>query len=224
MKNIFNKNIYDLGKTKKNKGMTLVELMVCLSIFIIVTGLTIFDYGSFRSNVSIQNLATDISLAIRKAQGYAIGALGKDQDFERPFGIHFSVNKNTPSVEGSYKSFVLFTDLDDKGFYDIPSNGICEGECVEVFNIESNDVIEEIHYYTNGGDDYTLDMGSNSLDILFKRPNPDGIFCMNNGVYCDGLNGYSISSIRITVSNNQSGDNRKTKTISVSNTGQISVE
>ena len=36
--------------------MTLVELMVVLAIFAVVTSLTIFDYGSFRTSVSMQNI------------------------------------------------------------------------------------------------------------------------------------------------------------------------
>ena len=57
-----------LNKNKYNRGMTLVELIVVLAIFMIILGLTIFDYSSFKSTTTIQNLADDIALTIRKAQ------------------------------------------------------------------------------------------------------------------------------------------------------------
>jgi prepilin-type N-terminal cleavage/methylation domain-containing protein len=226
-----NKKVFKFRKIDYKRGMTLVELLVCLSIFVIVTGLTIFDYGSFRSGVSIQNLASDVSLAVRKAQSYAIGAR-KSTDFTRGFGVSFAVGSNNGNpLSGSSKSFIMFSDLDDSFSYDVPnqgSNNFCgnDNECNEVLNITGSDIISGISYYSSIYGEDTLLSQNESIDISFKRPNPDAYFCLRSGNgNCDNSSS-GISSVKIIVSNGlqENESNYKSKSIIVSNTGQISVQ
>jgi prepilin-type N-terminal cleavage/methylation domain-containing protein len=205
-----------LTTMKYNKGMTLVELLVVLAIFLIVAGLTIFDYGRFRSSISLQNLADDISLSIRRAQNYAIGVHSSQSSiFYSGYGIHFSTN--APSgipLSGSNKSFVIFADVDGDKIYDYNSgsaSSACNGttlgagnECVDLLSITSSDQILSI---CNGASCTT-----GYVDIVFNRPNPDAFIVINGST--------SVDSVDIKVQNNQSLD---TKTISISKVGQISV-
>jgi len=95
---------------QQQKGMTLVELLVVLSIFALITGLIMFDYGSFKSATSTQNLANDIALSVRKAQSYAIGVRGVGATFQYGHGIHFTTdNDDSNNLAGSNKSFILFS-------------------------------------------------------------------------------------------------------------------
>lgn len=196
-----------------NSGMTLVELMVVLAIFVIVTGITIFDYTSFSSNISLQKLADDVSLSIRKAQSYAIGAKGISGSFSDSYGVHFSTKYGTGNnLEGSVKSFILFVDKDGNKEYDSPSGGescsISSGECIEVLSIQTEDKITGI--FVNG----KKNEGKEEMDILFFRPNPDSHF------YIKG-NSINEQKVEIQITNTRS---LKIKTISISNTGQISIE
>lgn len=211
-------------------GFTLVELMVVISIFLLISAVTVFNYTDFRSNVSLQNLTDEIALSIRKAQSYAIGARGLDNagtvDFNNSYGMHFTIDPspNKGIQEGSYKSFILFYSADDKN-YDANSTGTCgdmiTNECRELFNITTTDIIKEIKI-----DGTTMNAQKASLDIVFKRPDPRAYFCYrasntSNG-NCDNQN---ISAVSIVVSNGQtSNGEEKTKTISVQNTGQISIQ
>jgi len=198
--------------------MTLVELMVVLAIFIIITGLVIFDYGSFRSVTSTQNLANDIALSIRKAQSYAIGVRGIGTNFLIRHGVHFSTNPNTSEPQsGSNKSFVLFTDnvvLD--GEYNI---GECASpsisECQEILTISGADKISGFYF-----DDSEF-LKEGTLDILFERPNPDSIFCYKEDEGDDCLRGFSYVTIK--VSNNREGNEEVAREIKVWRTGQIGV-
>ena len=56
---------------KYNRGMTLVELLVVLSIFAIISMTVAFNYSSYKSTTSTNVLAQDVALSIREAQGYA---------------------------------------------------------------------------------------------------------------------------------------------------------
>jgi len=224
-----------LFKNKYNhsyqKGMTLVELMVVLSIFVMVTGLTIFDYKNFQSNVSIQNLSSDISLAIRKAQSYAIGSHGNGagSNFSLAYGVHFDTTTTPASpLYGSNKSFIMFIDstlnTPPDILYDLPpiNSTTCNGvanECSEMLSIVTADSISNI--YINGSS--TPVAAGKSLDISFKRPNPDAVFCLRNTgqSFCDTVN---ISNVAIEISNGLTAPNNRIRTVSVWNTGQISIK
>jgi type II secretory pathway pseudopilin PulG len=208
-------------KNKYNSGLTIIELLVVVSIFVIVTGLSIFNYNNFNSSVSTQNLADDIALSIRKAQGYAIGVQGIGNTFNSGYGIHFSSNINKTSPYASSKeSFVLFMDINDNKSYDYKEgiDGKCGepeygNECIEVLDIKSNDEIKDI--YIN---DLNNPISNEEVvNILFKRPDPEPHFYNKFGTTLD-----SASIIKIKVINLNDPLNIY-KIISISNTGQISV-
>ncbi len=206
-------------------GMTLVELMVVLAIFIIVAGITIFDYSRFRSNVSLQNLGDDIALSIRRAQNYAIGVHSSQaSNFSYGYGIHFSTaNYNGLDARaGSKKNFIIFNDLNSNKEYNyaVSTSTICgsniliqaNDECIDMLNITSNDSVYQI--CPNGANCTT----SGYADVTFLRPNPDAYICSGSiGGSCSG----PISSVDVIIKNDQSGE---TKTISISSVGQISVK
>lgn len=170
--------------------MTLVELLVVLAIFVLVAGLTIFDYGKFRSNVSLQNLADDIALSVRRAQGEAIGVGSSLSSFSNGYGIHFSTSTIPLNpLSGSNKLFVLFNDIADRSgtpnkLYDYdPSSrsSLCDAttlrsgnECLDLLNITSAD---EIAFICPNGD--VNNCTANYADIVFLRPNPDA--CIHAG-------------------------------------------
>lgn len=207
--------------------MTLVELIVVLIIFVIVTGLTIFDYKNFRTNISIQNLANDISLSIRKAQSYAIGARVTGATFNNGYGVHFTSNPIAAGIlSGSSKSFIIFVDgiLDSSLLDEIYEYNLTEttcgiiNECSELLTITTTDKIEAI--YINGS---TLIAPTSALDISFLRPNPDAKFCYRPVAISSPCDSTPITNAKIQISNGATGTDKRTKTITIWNTGQISV-
>lgn len=216
-----------------NRGLTLVELLVVIAIFLVITTVAMFNYGDFNSSVSLQNLTDDIALSIRKAQSFAIGARGvkEDQDvvFTKSYGVHFSVNQDPAGpLAGSYKSFLMFySSPSSREYVYDPINTTCgdgANQCIELFNIMSIDEVKEIVAY-NGE---TL-ISSNSsidasLDIIFTRPDPRAYFCYKENVGSDCIT--TASRVEIKISNGRTDDDEieKTKTISVQNTGQISIQ
>jgi len=222
--------IKNSSSIKVNKGLTLVELMVVIAIFMMITSIVIFNYGDFSSTVSLQNLTDDVALSIRKAQSYAIGARGATEGgdvlFNKSYGVHFSANQNPENpVASSNKSFLMFSvEGSPKKYVESDySNNICGqgNNCIELFNITSNDTIESIKAY-NGANLISSDVPTSSIDIVFTRPDPKAHLCYRSNMDEDcALN---VSSVNITISNGKDDVKKKSKTISVQNTGQISIQ
>ena len=221
---IFQKNEYNKGLARQNVrstlgGVTLIELLVVISIFMIISTITVFSYGRFNSSLSIQNLADDIALAVRRAQGYAIGVRGTSGLFNEGYGVHFTANPSASLYAGSNKSFILFADISNYNQYDNSSATCGEpsagDECLELLSITSMDKITEI--YVN---DSTLISPTSTVDLIFKRPNPEPTFCYRvNGT--GSCSASSIYNIKIKIS--QDADPTIFKMINISNNGQISV-
>jgi type II secretory pathway pseudopilin PulG len=217
--------MFDSKNKILNSGMTVVELLISISIFLVITGITVFGYGNFRSKVSLQNLAGDIALTIRSVQAYAIGVIGKDGDFSSGYGLNFSTGQSgVNSAYSNERSFIIFHDENSNNIYDAEEDVSCSDtdECDEIVNISGTSKIRGI--YLNGSSEPIE--GTTSLDIGFKRPNPDALFCFRwdpSSDYCDWDN-QQIEYAKIVVSNGLSGDEEITKIIKVSNTGQISIE
>jgi type II secretory pathway pseudopilin PulG len=215
--------------------MTLIELLVVVVIFMVITSITIFNYGNFNSSVSIQNLADDIALSVRKAQGYAIGVRGANDLFNNGYGVHFTTNELVPGKEymGSNKSFVLFADLPNTSLglpsdekYEPSVTGKCgspseNNECMEVLNIISADQISSITFSKDNN--ITTVPPTGTFDILFKRPNPEPNFCYRQNAgntSCDSDK--NITYVKIKISSIATPDS-VFKIITISNNGQVSV-
>lgn len=215
----FNKFKYFLKN--KQRGMTLVELLVVISIFTVISSIVMFDYTGFRSTTSTQNLTNDIALSIRKVQSSAIGVRAVNSLFSYGYGIHFTTNTNiTNKISGSDKSFVLFADVLNNRKYDYDTSGKCgsptsSDECEEIITIKGVERISAI--YVND----TITSGG-ILDIVFKRPDPDAKFCYRKTISdsCEK----NISSVGVEITNSQDPKSIITRKITVWNTGQISVK
>lgn len=205
--------------------MTIVELLVVIGIFTIISVIIIFDYGKFRSTSSLQNLADDIALSVRKAQSFAIGVRGTNNDFSPGYGVHFSIDPVSDAYSGTNRSFILFANISNLLNYD--NNGLCGinnlnvgNECLEELAVTSSDKITSIIY--NDGSEKTLVIGD-TIDIFFQRPNPEPTFCYKESgniesLSCDAEN---ISSVKIIIKNDANPG--YVKTITIYNNGQISV-
>ena len=230
---------------QKQRGMTLIELLVALVIFSIITGVVLFNYGDFNASLTMQNLADDIALTVRRAQSYAIGVRGRSGDFNIGYGVYFDIkqyNSESPDAdlyEGTNKSFILYKkdiplDSGSSGFSPVYENedGTCDGsnsDCLEMLYITSSDYISEIKVKPSGEDEQALGGEDNpkGVNILFIRPNPEPYICVMENNLCWGSNVLSpsdkpsIEYVKIKISSFKDLDSEKF--ITISNTGQISV-
>jgi prepilin-type N-terminal cleavage/methylation domain-containing protein len=189
---------------KINKGFTLVELMVTVGIFVMITGLLIAKYGNFNNGILLTNLAYDVALTIRTAQAYGLNVQSKptdtlsfSSDFDGIYGVHFE--KNTTS-------FILFADKNGDGIYD-PAK-----EHVSTTNIKGGSKISEVCAASRASC-----VSRASIDITFKRPEPVAII---KGTSAEGVTEKNNSYAEVTVSSRDG----VTKVITVSSIGQIAVK
>jgi prepilin-type N-terminal cleavage/methylation domain-containing protein len=219
-------------KGKGSRGLTLIEMLVVIAIVMIIAAILLFKYADFSTNVSIRGLAQQMALSIRKGQTYATSARPAETgNFNTgiypAYGLAFNLQDEKSSGAAakllpSDKRFVLFADIPtsahpqgDKIYQN--SNTLCGkpaagNECVESFTITSGDSIQEICSDAISGNGCET---SGSATIIFRRPIPDAYICINSST-CSK----SAAYVDIVV---ESAKGLK-KTISVWNTGQISVK
>lgn len=133
---------------QSQRGVTLIELIVVIGIFAVVSSVLMFNYSDFNSNISIRNLAQEVALSIRKAQTYATSVQSIDvarvSTTSYPaYGISFKVNRASDIGEiarsetlqevtideerasgmvPSDRGFILFADIPD------PDSGSATGD------------------------------------------------------------------------------------------------
>lgn len=176
-----------LFRKKTNSGFTLVELLVTISIFVILTGVVLFNQAKFNSTILLTNLAYDTALTIRQAQTYGINIREFNTEFV-PYGVHFDTSAGT--------SFILFADIKynkaDKKVspYD-GDTSFCNSTdgCVNRYNIKRGNYISSIEV-----EDSTSTSSVDILDILFQRPNPDAKI-YGKDIDEDGYREYTGASI-----------------------------
>ncbi|HEY0907941.1 MAG TPA: prepilin-type N-terminal cleavage/methylation domain-containing protein [Candidatus Paceibacterota bacterium] len=148
-------------------GFTLIELMVSIGIFSLITVLAVFNNAQFNSSVLLTNLAYEVALSVRQAQVYGV-TVRRDSSglFTSAYGVHFSAS--TPS------SYFIFQDTARNRVYDSGSDII-----LETLNLQKGNTIGRVCA------DTTCTFGD--LDITFERPNPDASFRLNGtGSYQKG--------------------------------------
>lgn len=132
----------------QSEGFTMIELMVTMGLFMVMTGAVLANYRTFDTNAKFSNASEDIVLALRQAQVYGAGVKGQGGSFDVPYGVHFAPNAD---------NIILFADINGDGKY----TG-ADGLPVDTIKWQGNIKINSL---TCGGLPCT-----SFLDITFKRP------------------------------------------------------
>ncbi|MFA5933810.1 MAG: type II secretion system protein [Candidatus Paceibacterota bacterium] len=223
--------IYNSAK----RGMTFIELISVISIFAIISGITLFNFSSFGDSITLSNLAQDIALEIKQAQSSATAGEGfaKFQAGKKPsYGLYFST-ETTPTDRT--KKFIYFADKDNDGKYGSTGNeaSTCEGEtnteCLKSISINNGYSISSIAVNQNQASNPScppaiLPKGKD-LAIVFTRPNNDAYFTTNQSGYENKkaiplVTGTPICDAEITIKSPKN----LTRTIVVYSVGQISIQ
>lgn len=177
-------------KSKLNKGMTYVELIVVLSIFAILSGTAIFNYKGFQSKVDIKNLSNDIALKLVQAQKES--STGKwnsyaGSSWKPSYGLYFSSSTNS--------KIAYFADLnnDDSCSSSGCSNFLVDitssGEVTEVMSITKGNTISSISVTGS-----SCPISLSNLTVVYKRPSSSPAISSTTP-----LGGCSISYISINL-------------------------
>lgn len=197
-----------------SRGFTLIELMVAISIITVLSGVVLWNQSIAVQQVALSNAVQEISVRIREAQIYGVGVRvvedGSGGTFEVSYGIH---------VDNGGGDILLFADKDASETYSGTSAcvlGVSE-ECLDKFTFTNGIIISDICGEWGGSERCASSFaGLESLDILFRRPNPraNPQFLNNGG---NAFSQFTDSYAKIKIENNL-GDCRMIK---VYETGQL---
>jgi len=145
--------------TLKDAGFTLVELLVSVAIFAVMTALLVAKYGNFNQSVLLTDLAYDVALTIRTAQTYGLSVKGATAanpsgctDFQCSYGVYFD-----SSIDNNSLISLLAV-----------KNDSVVGT-VATYSIKRGAIVSNLKACTNQSDPSTCQTLI-FLDILFKRP------------------------------------------------------
>ena len=95
----------------KNKGFTLIEIMIAVSIIILISAIVLLNYGNSGQQLALQRSANKLAQDLRTAEEMAISAAQTGgQVPQGGYGIYFSTTNST--------QYILFADSNGNGSYD----------------------------------------------------------------------------------------------------------
>ena len=198
-----------LNKQKSNKGFTLVELLVTISMFVIVTGVVLVNSNKFSSTILLNNFAYDVALTIKQAQSYGVNVRECiSGSFNSPFGVYFDIT--TPAGK---TNFVLFNDFDNSSTTALVTSCSTASECIQKYSMTRGTYIKSMCAGENEANCQIADQ----LSILFRRPDPSAQI-----YYKFGTNPLSLpqSYAKIVLS----APDNATSTVIITSVGQIYVK
>lgn len=190
-------------------GFTLVELVVTISIFVLLSVVALVNFRQVDNSLVLQNVAHQVALVARKAQISGISVQGISAGAVTLFpsyGINFDTSRNT--------SFVLFSDTTviNKLFDGVCPKALPTDECAQRYTLAQGYTIKQLcgNQKTGGA---LATCALTRLDVSFTRPNPDALIIGNGGTG-------PFSDAEVVIQSKAGA----TKTIVVWTTGQISIE
>ncbi len=227
------------------QGFALIELLVAVSLFGIISTAVIFAYDKVSGQLFVTTLAYELALSFRQAQSYGVSVHqfkeGDPKAFDVGYGLHFDLG------DPAKKTYILFGDqggvsgdakfngsfgvgYDATGCQNTPTNP----ECVNVFRLEKGNTIRKFCGVLAGDKGRDVDDKDKSeecsvdstppgnppplitsLDVTFLRPDPDAIIRTSRSV-----GGAKYKAARVYIIS-PTGVGR---VIEVVNTGQISIK
>jgi prepilin-type N-terminal cleavage/methylation domain-containing protein len=193
----------------RTRGFTLLELLVTIGIFILMTSLLLANQRRFSNTLELSNLAYDVSLTIRQAQTYGFGVkVVGAANFDNYYGVHF--DRATPT------KFIVFSAgiKTDKSIDPYVANAATD----KTYTLKSGYTITGFCSIPTGQTTCdSVNTTISKIDVAYQRPNPDAIIKFYNAA------GQSVTSdashIRITLQ----APSGKQKYIDVYKSGQIAV-
>jgi len=203
-------SIHTLSRSRRSsgKGFTLVELIVSIAIFAMMTALLVAKYSTFNQSVLLTNLAYDVALTVRTAQTYGLSiraANDTDDAFKYAYGVDFSTANN--------KEMILFGTQDDLTFNGeyLPHDFI-----VSRYSIKRGASIKSVCVKSTSSGACEL---NDHVNITFKRPDPSANICAYDEspgfIVCDPSFIYADVVLL--------GSDGSERTVKIRNNGQVSV-
>jgi len=209
-------------KPSLNNGISTIELIVTIAIFVMITTSILISYPQLSSQLALEKTTQDIASTLHETRMYGIGVKSFGEGVVRTkggYGVHFEKVGTNP-----IKSYTLFSDTDEDKKYS-------ETEKVSEFKINGTEMISDVCVLSGSdvttGDDVCVSSGTclssgtiTSADILFLRPAP-AVYI--NGFSADLPAGFCASTCAraVIVIKSPRGNCKK---VEAWTTGQVSIQ
>ncbi len=143
-----------------NKGFTVLEMLVVLSIIGIITGIVIFDVGSQQRNLALLCSAQNLSLNLRQMENFALSSKTfKTSGVPCGWGIHFNGAGST--------SYIIFADK------------AINMNCSDRDFIRAADGSEDLENVNIDPQITFSNLSGGLSDVIFSPPEPSVVFVPN---------------------------------------------
>jgi type II secretory pathway pseudopilin PulG len=172
---------------KNTEAFSVIELIVVMSIFTIISSVSMFNYTAYQSRITRVNTAQDIALSIRQSQVYGLSASGQDlgaAEFDTDadaadifFGDTVVDIISDRSIRGinidpGSKTLILFEDLNRNNVFNNASDRV-----IDKRTVISEQIFFQACLFSMGVS--IDDLGAcpieadGDINITFQRPYPD---------------------------------------------------
>ena len=207
-------------KNGGQKAFSIIELIVAMSIFLVLSSVMLADYNGMNSRITLDTNAHQIAQWVRQTQVSAMSVKHTDASANTfpGYGLHF--DRATP------RQFVFFADLNgDHKYTPFTSSAKCGDigeECEQVVTLPNGNIVQNLcselaPAFTGTTVNCAPPLSdANTSDIVFTRPDPDAII---GGMY-SGTNYGTSSRAEIYLASVKG----YTRMVEVWVTGQVSVQ
>lgn len=192
-------------------AFTLVEMLVSISIFAVITTIVLANYPKFSEHFALERTAQEVVQSLREAKtlSLAVTVTELSPNLQMGYGVHF---------DQSSKDYLIFADIYPPSapnkYYDPSTKSKIQDRIDSSYHIQADASITGFCV----GNDCLLDTAFQALDIVFTRPEPVITFWYQDATGYHEWKDQQNVSIFVT---NAKGESKK---IIVWKTGQISVK
>ncbi|MEK7122202.1 MAG: type II secretion system protein [Patescibacteria group bacterium] len=194
----------------KNKGFTIIEMLITTGVFALVTSMVLANYPKFSERLTLEQTAQKIALSFREAKiiSLTVGESETGTEIFPGYGVHFDAGGS-----GDNKRYLIFSDLNADKKYAAADDGE-----KDIFRIQSSAFISGACFGEENDESLSQCGSANQtgiLDVVFTRPKPTIDFYDGSRSQWRGEQNVSIFVV------NPEGDVKK---IIIWKTGQIMVK
>ena len=150
------KHFLNTRTVHRNKSFALVEALVVVGIFTLLTSTVLLRHDAFDSSVNHTILAYSVAFLLREAQVYGTSVRSEGGEFGGGYGVYFE--QAEPTI---YRVFIA---EDESDLYDGSQ------EIVETYQLGQGHEISDI--CARVGNNGNIQCDYDTMDFIFKRPDP----------------------------------------------------